>query len=390
MIALPNQLATKGQITTQAQAKTRMAYLDNLRIYLTILVILHHAAIAYGGAGDWPVKDPAVDKVSPMLLAIFNAVNQAYFMSAFFLLAGYFTPRALANKGVKQFINDRLLRLGVPLLLYTTLVVNLNKLLLDVYYRKVAYQPFIGYSAGHLWFVQALLLFAGIYVVYWVIAKPGGARTKAAISPSAFPSDGHLLGWIGGLALLTFVVRLRFPVGVWLWEMQLGHFVHYVFAFGAGILAYHHDWLNQLTGAQARRWGISACAAVPLFVILVGLAGALDNGANVAKLLGGWHWEALAFALWEAWLMIALIVFLLYLLRAKFNTAGPLTRMMAANAYTVYLIHQTVLIALNIALLSTPIPTIVKFFLASAMTILVCFGLSGLIRRIPGAERVLG
>ena len=44
---------------TSTKPRTRLFYLDNLRIYLTILVILHHAALAYGGAGNWDVIDPA-------------------------------------------------------------------------------------------------------------------------------------------------------------------------------------------------------------------------------------------------------------------------------------------------------------------------------------------
>ena len=44
-----------SQVKTQLDAKSGagLFYLDNLRIYLTVLVILHHASIAYGGAGDW-------------------------------------------------------------------------------------------------------------------------------------------------------------------------------------------------------------------------------------------------------------------------------------------------------------------------------------------------
>ena len=80
---------------TSTNPRTRLYYLDNLRIYLTILVILHHAALAYGGSGNWHVQDPGVDEISPMFLTFFNALNQSYFMSAFFLLAGYFTPRSL-------------------------------------------------------------------------------------------------------------------------------------------------------------------------------------------------------------------------------------------------------------------------------------------------------
>jgi len=94
--------------------RTRLFHIDNLRIYLTLLVIVHHAAIAYGGSGSWPVRDPSVDAISPIFLVFFMAINQTYFMSAFFLLAGYFTPRSLERKGSRRFLIDRLIRLGIP------------------------------------------------------------------------------------------------------------------------------------------------------------------------------------------------------------------------------------------------------------------------------------
>jgi peptidoglycan/LPS O-acetylase OafA/YrhL len=109
-----------------AKPRTRVFFLDNLRIYLTILVIFHHAALAYGGEGNWGVKDPAVDDIT-------------YFMSAFFLLAGYFTPRSFERKGSKQFLIDRLIRLGIPIVIYTTILVNINEYILDVYYRGGPY-----------------------------------------------------------------------------------------------------------------------------------------------------------------------------------------------------------------------------------------------------------
>jgi glucan biosynthesis protein C len=139
-------------MTEQASAKprARLFYLDNLRIYLTILVIFHHAALAYGGAGNWGVKDPAVDEISPIFLVFFNAVNQTYFMSAFFLLAGYFTPRSFERKGSKQFLIDRLIRLGIPIVIYTTILVNINEYILDVYYRGGTYNVKIEYDSGHL------------------------------------------------------------------------------------------------------------------------------------------------------------------------------------------------------------------------------------------------
>ena len=87
---------------SDAKAVSRLSYLDNLRIYLTVLVIVHHASIAFGVGGDWLVDDPSVDEISPIFLTFFTAVNQSYFMSAFFLLAGYFTPRSLEKKGLPR------------------------------------------------------------------------------------------------------------------------------------------------------------------------------------------------------------------------------------------------------------------------------------------------
>ncbi len=108
-------------MSEQASAKprSRLFHLDNLRIYLTILVIFHHAALASGGSGNWDILDPAVDDISPIFLTMFNAVNQSYFMSAFFLLAGYFTPRSFEKKGSLRFLFDRLIRLVIPLVVYT-------------------------------------------------------------------------------------------------------------------------------------------------------------------------------------------------------------------------------------------------------------------------------
>ncbi|MEO1258629.1 MAG: hypothetical protein AAFZ15_07520 [Bacteroidota bacterium] len=33
--------------------KSCIFYIDNLRIFLTALVVLHHLAITYGAPGDW-------------------------------------------------------------------------------------------------------------------------------------------------------------------------------------------------------------------------------------------------------------------------------------------------------------------------------------------------
>ena len=378
-------------MTEQAKTKprTRILYIDNLRIYLTLLVIFHHAAVAYGGSGAWPVKEPAVDAISPILLGLFNAVNQTYFMSVFFLLAGYFTPRSFERKGSKQFLIDRLIRLGIPIVIYTTILVNINAYILSGYYEGGKYNIQIEYDPEHLWFLQVLLFFAVIYVIFRALAKSASIQSLQ-LYRDRFPPDAILFLSIVVVAVLTFAVRLVFPVDEWFLRIQPGHFVHYAFCFYVGVLAYRGDWFRRLSKAQARRWGIMSLVAIPFFFPMGILAGVLESEENLAKLRGGLHWQALVAAAWDTFLMVGITVFLLYFFRERLNQAGPMAKSMAGNVYTVYIIHQPILIALNILMLPVGIPTILKFFIVSLITIPLCFLLSSLIRRIPYARRVLG
>src|SRR6516162_6137859 len=101
------------------QPRSREQYIDRLRSVMTALVILHHTAITYGAPGGWYYNElKPSGSPSSLLLTLFVATNQAYFMGFFFLLAGYFTPPSLERKGYARFLGDRFLRLGLPLLAF--------------------------------------------------------------------------------------------------------------------------------------------------------------------------------------------------------------------------------------------------------------------------------
>ena len=363
----------------------RMYYLDNLRIYLTILVILHHATLAYGGNGGWGIRDKITDELSPILFTVFNALNQSYFMTAFFLLAGYFTPRSLERKDVKTFLLDRIIRLGIPLLVYTTLIMNLTGFLISRFYLGMPFQFKLRYEPGHLWFLQVLFLFAVIYVIFKVFKKQATNMVDRA-----FPSDGVIWVTVIVLSVCSFLMRLAYPIGKTALNMQPGHFAHYVFAFVVGIIAYRGDWFRRLTKTKGKRWGYIALGTFPFFFVIFILGGALEGDANLAKFLGGFTWQAMAYAAWETIMMVAIMLFLLYFFREKFNRTGALAKTMAASVYTVYIIHQTVLYGLNIVFLPVAIPSFAKFFAVSLLGVPLCFLLSVLIRKLPYARRVLG
>ena len=83
----------------------RLAYIDNLRIFLTMLVMCQHIAIGLGTPGSWYYivrDDPGL--VTALILTVFVAVNQAFFMSLFFAVSAYFVPRSFDRKGPRRFL----------------------------------------------------------------------------------------------------------------------------------------------------------------------------------------------------------------------------------------------------------------------------------------------
>jgi len=372
------------------KTSSRVSYLDNLRIYLTALVIVHHSSIAFGGGGSWAVSDPSVDSITPIFLTFFTAVNQSYFMSGFFLLAGYFTPQSLEKKGPTSFLIDRLIRLGIPLLVYTTLIININQFLVQSFWLKIPFTWRFEYDPGHLWFLQALLLFGVIYTLYRIFSDRDLSHKAIQFFPDRFPSNRALIFTIVVLAVLTFGVRIFYPVGEWIGGFQLAHFVHYIFCFFMGILAYRGDWFSQLKKSQARRWGIISLVMLPVFFAIAILGGALEGDEQFNKFLGGFYWQSFAYSIWESVMLIAVLTYLLPFFHERFSQAGRFARTLALSVYTVYIIHQTIVIALDILFISTSIPTILKFIFVSIISVPLCFGLGILIRKIPYTRRVLG
>ena len=69
---------------------TRLFYIDNLRIFLIILVVLHHLAITYGAPGGWYYNESKAGFPEILPMAMFVATNQSFFMGMFFMLSAFF------------------------------------------------------------------------------------------------------------------------------------------------------------------------------------------------------------------------------------------------------------------------------------------------------------
>ena len=150
-------------------AKTYYPYLDKLRVFLTCLVIFHHTAIAFGASGGWYYKSPDLwSGWSERLMSLVMGIDQSYFMALFFFISAWLMPASYERKGAMAFVRDRLVRLGVPLLVF---ILVLNPALVGIirFYKGVPVdwvQVFLhNHCPGPMWFVLTLLVFELLYVV---------------------------------------------------------------------------------------------------------------------------------------------------------------------------------------------------------------------------------
>ncbi|WP_449241558.1 acyltransferase family protein [Desulfoscipio gibsoniae] len=109
-------MKTDHEISVKPIAKkSRLVFLDNLKVALILLVVAHHAGQAYGPENDWPILSIAKSAI----LGPFFDVNGAFFMGLFFLISAYFLPPSIDRKGGRDFFKEQIVALGSSLHCYS-------------------------------------------------------------------------------------------------------------------------------------------------------------------------------------------------------------------------------------------------------------------------------
>ena len=377
---------------------TRLWFLDHLRLVLICGVVVAHVAGLYGG-GWYQYHDPIpADVLSGYVLGIPGLIAESFGLGFFFLIAGYFTPGSYDRKGVASFVRDRLVRLGIPLLLYDLLLDPLVVYLA----RGLHGSPWSFYGPYLLqvrtlgpvvaWFIAVLLQFTLLYAAWRSLAS---SRSHAAQRPGTLPGTRVILGFIVTLSLVSFVVRIWWPFiwgGSQAWWMQLfcltpGMLPQYLGLFVLGCLAYRRNWFAQLTPRMGRNWSLIALVAILGAVPLMAFGGAV--GMPFASFLGGWHWQALVMAVWQAFVVVGVCIGALVLFRQHWNRQGRLAKGLAESSYTVYLTHPLVVVSVALAFSTVALSPLLKFGIAVLLVLPLSFLVALAIRKIPLANRML-
>src|SRR5438270_9252962 len=150
--------------------------LDNLRSFVILLVLSFHSVLAYLQflpAAPYPFDSPPyqwraipiIDSHRWLGFDLYCAWQDVFLMSLFFFLSGLFVWPSLNRKGAANFLNGRLLRLGLPFALvvailmpatlYPSYLQTASDPGLAAYWRHWLALPF--WPCGPMWFLWLLL-----------------------------------------------------------------------------------------------------------------------------------------------------------------------------------------------------------------------------------------
>ena len=370
------------------QPTRRLVPIDNLRAVLVAWVIAGHAFLGYAAMGGWPYDEVAETTLSRTLelpLEIVIGPTALFVIGTFFFLSGLLAPHSLAQHGPGGFIRQRLLRLGLPWLLFTLLVWPLVMWAayraaghpLPIWQALQARQPFL--DSGPLWFVQILLYVSVAHALLSWIVQRRNLHPRVALT---------LVTTALAIAAASFIIRLWFParsqqvldLHVWQWPQCIGLYV-------LGVLFASENWAQNVPRRAARRGGIAVLVATALGAGVLAILGVSDFKRAAGPFLGGWHWQALALDVVEATLVVGGSVWLLaWAQRWLTSRAVRLTRV-GRSAYLAYLLQVPVLISLEIAARFVPWPAAVKAVVVAAFAVAGCFGIAWSITRRARGDR---
>jgi surface polysaccharide O-acyltransferase-like enzyme len=371
--------------STRSQARSspisRLFFIDNFRTFLVILVVLHHVALVYGAFTPFYYVEPPFN----LALLVFALFNQGWFMGALFLLSGYFTPASFDRKGPSSFLKDRLLRLGIPLVIFYFVLNPISSI--GGWYMPPeltgittpltwqAYPYLIG--MGVMWFVAMLLIFDFGYVAWRLLTR--NQRSKP-VSMSSRPGYLHIGIFILVLAMVSYLVRVVIPLGQSVAGFPtLAYLPQYLSFFILGTIAYRHNWFRTLPRSMG--WvgfAVAVVAATVLFPL------AFDGPFS-----GEGNWQSAAYALWDSTFAVGICLAAIVFFRRFLHMQGRLGRLLSRHSYTVYVIHIPIVVFLGVALRGIELAALPKFGIAAVIAVPACFAAACLVRRLPGASRVL-
>jgi surface polysaccharide O-acyltransferase-like enzyme len=357
---------------------------------MTFSVVLHHVAVIYGVPGGWYYSEYAGDNLSQLFLTVATFSGRAFVIQFFFFIAAFFTPAAYDRKGPLFFLKDRLIKLGIPLVIYSyfigptiTYLVNYNTLSAEYSFLQNI-SDFKNVAPAALWFAEVLLIFSFLYTLWRLFIK---APLPDRQDSGTLPSNVTILIFAFAIGLITFLTRIYYPATYKVFHLRPGNYPPYIAMFVLGIIAYRRNWLKGINEDVYRFWIKVLAFAFLIFIGFIYYDGIVNKHTVLYR--GGPTWRGFFGAVWENIICVGSVLCSIYLGCKHDNHQGRLFKALSKDAFAVYVFHAPVVVAFTYFMKDVPVHPLLKFIIVFAAATPFTFAMCHYcIKKIPFAKQI--
>jgi peptidoglycan/LPS O-acetylase OafA/YrhL len=366
---------------------TRFYFLDNLRAFVVILVVVLHGSMTYMAyAPEWWY---VLDAQNSLFFTILVLLVDIPIMLVMFFIAGYFAWPSLVKRGPGQFVKDKFIRVGAPWLFGALFLAPPTAYM--IYYSRQVPMSLGQFWATDFWskaFQQSVYWYLGIlfffFILLGLVYAAGGLRGAA---PRLSAPTWKLFGAFWAITSVAMLLMYQFfPPDAWFtgWYVLVFQPVRvplYIGYFILGIYTHWHGWFTAdgykpgLAG-WGGLWAVSGLLylALRLFVMPTVPQPTLLIQAAYAILFNAFCFSSL---------MAGAALF-----QQKINGTGTVWGTLAANSYGIYYVHPLILYPLAYIFTFVALPLVLKAPLVIILAILLSWAASAFgLTKVPGVRR---
>lgn len=337
--------------------------LDWIKVLATLFVFLYHCSMFFNPY-DWHIKNNVINR---SYFDFFSLLVGNWIMPIFFVISGISTYYALQKRNSQSFVKERIVRLGIPLLLgifilsppqvYIERITN-NQFYgsffkffphyFDGLYLEIGGTGNFAFFGHHLWYLLELLLFSMITLPFFLNVKKGVER-------KAFGTFHYL---IMPIPLMIVALTANNVLNLASWGI-----IFYLILFIYGYYFFSRESLRKFV----RRVGVFA-GYLSVFSTAVYIFWAMYVGFPMNFSL---NWGI--FMILRVILVWNVLFFILYLGDKYLNFINSTLKYTSEASMPFYVLHQPIIIILGFFIynLEWAVPVKVVFFVPVAFTIII-------------------
>jgi glucans biosynthesis protein C len=348
----------------EEKVSIRHYYLDWIKVLAMMIVFLYHCSMFFNSF-DWHIKNNTINHT---YVEFFSLLVGNWIMPIFFVLSGMSTYYALKRRNSTSFMKERLLRLGIPLLLgifllsppqvYIERITNhqFNGSFMQFYphyfdglYLEIGGTGNFAFFGHHLWYLLMLLLFSGITLPFFLKTRTEAARKEFTIL--------HYLFIPIPLSIAALTVNSIVNLGSW-------GIIFYLLLYISGFYFFARESLRQFvrkTGLLAGGLSILFTAIYLYWVIFYGF-----------PLITGVSWAI--FMIVRVILVWNTLFFMLFLGDKYLDFTNRTLKYASEASMPFYILHQPIIIVIGYFIYSIdwPIPLKIIVLISLSFALIMC------------------